>query len=144
MVLVRLNQVEVATITLHKAVVSIELELGSGSAVGSGIKEWDRTSGGTDRTGGISGRVEKGKRSTVRSQETHATTVRIGRNTRSVGSINSIGIVEPLRSTDNGTGNIGSWLNSPDQLLARVVEVELDLVVGVSGRLRTSVLELLN
>jgi hypothetical protein len=35
-------------------------------------------------------------------------------------------------------------LNSPDELFARVVEVELDLVVGIGGRLRTSVLELLD
>ena len=69
-------------------------------------------------------------------------------------SINGISVVEGLgthnfvqgRSTLQGIAvvNVGIGLNNPDELLAGVVEVDLDLVTGRSDRLITSVLELLN
>jgi hypothetical protein len=69
-------------------------------------------------------------------------------------SINGIGVVEGLGAEDLEQGtvaleggaiiNVGIRLDNPDELLARVVEVDLDLIGGRSDRLITSVLELLN
>ena len=69
-------------------------------------------------------------------------------------SINGIGVVEGLGSENlvqGGVGlqsiavvNVGIRLDNPDELLAGVVEVDLDLVTGRSDRLITGVLELLN
>jgi len=69
-------------------------------------------------------------------------------------SINGIGVVERLGTHNLVQGgvtlqsiavvNVGIGLDNPDELLAGVVEVDLDLVTGRSDRLITSVLELLN
>jgi len=69
-------------------------------------------------------------------------------------SIKSIGVVEGLSTEElvegvsslKGTAvvNVSIGLNNPDELLARVVEVDLDLVRRRSDRLITGVLELLN
>ena len=69
-------------------------------------------------------------------------------------SINGIGVVEGLGTEDleestvalegSAVVDVGVGLDNPDKLLARVVEVDLDLVTGRSDRLVTSVLELLN
>jgi len=69
-------------------------------------------------------------------------------------SIDGIGVVEGLGTKSlvkdvatlegRAVVNVGIGLNNPDELLARVVEVELDLVGGGSNRLITSKLELLN
>jgi len=68
--------------------------------------------------------------------------------------INGIGIVEGLGTecaekggvADEGRAvvDVGIGLNNPDKLLARVVEVELDLVGGRTDRLVTCELKLLN
>ena len=68
--------------------------------------------------------------------------------------IDSVGVVEGLRSENlvkdvaglKGTAvvNVSIRLDNPDELLAGVVEVDLDLVRRRSDRLITSVLELLN
>jgi hypothetical protein len=68
--------------------------------------------------------------------------------------VNSISVVEGLGSEDLEEGsaglkrraivNVGIRLDNPDELLAGVVEVDLDLVRRRSDRLITSVLELLN
>ena len=68
--------------------------------------------------------------------------------------INGISVVEGLGSENLEEGsaglkrraiiNVGIRLDNPDELLARVVEVDLDLVGRRSDRLITSVLELLN
>ena len=69
-------------------------------------------------------------------------------------SINGIGVVEGLGSEDLEQGavtlegsavvNVGIGLDDPDELLAGVVEVNLDLITGRTNGLITSVLELLN
>ena len=69
-------------------------------------------------------------------------------------SINGIGVVEGLGAEDleqcgralegSAVVDVGVGLDNPDELLARVVEVDLDLVGGRSDRLVTGVLELLN
>ncbi len=68
--------------------------------------------------------------------------------------INGIGVVERLGTKDleeSGVGlkggaviHVGIGLDNPDELLAGVVEVNLNLVTGRSDRLVTGVLELLN
>jgi hypothetical protein len=68
--------------------------------------------------------------------------------------VNGISVVEGLGSEDLEEGsaslkrraivNVGIRLDNPDELLAGVVEVDLDLVGRRSDRLITSVLELLN
>ena len=68
--------------------------------------------------------------------------------------INGVSVVKRLRSKDLVKGiaadqrtaiiDVGIGLNNPDEFLARVVEVNLDLVGRRSDRLITSVLELLN
>ena len=68
--------------------------------------------------------------------------------------INGIGVVEGLSTEDleENTGslkggaviNVSIGLDNPDELLARVVEVDLDLVGGRTDGLITSELELLN
>jgi hypothetical protein len=69
-------------------------------------------------------------------------------------SINGIGVVEGLGTEDleqstvalkgGAIVNVGIGLDNPDELLAGVVEVDLDLITGRSDRLVTGVLELLN
>ncbi len=69
-------------------------------------------------------------------------------------SINGIGVVEGLGTEDleestvalegSAVVDVGVGLDNPDELLARVVEVDLDLVRGRSNRLVTGVLELLD
>ena len=85
-------------------------------------------------------------------------TVGLGRSTEGVDGrrkgIDGIGVVEGLgsksaekdvSSSEGGTViNVGIRLNNPDELLARVVEVELDLVGRRSDRFITSELELSN
>jgi len=85
-------------------------------------------------------------------------TIRLSRSTEGVDGrrqgINGIGVVEGLGTkslVEDTTGiegravvNVGIRLDNPDELLARVVEVQLDLVGGRSDRLITSELELLD
>ena len=69
-------------------------------------------------------------------------------------SINGIGVVEGLGTEDleqstvalegGAVINVGIGLDNPDELLAGVVEVDLDLIGRRSDRLITGVLELLN
>ena len=69
-------------------------------------------------------------------------------------SINGIGVVEGLGAEDLEQGtvaleggaviNVGIRLDNPDELLARMVEVDLDLIGGRTNRLIAGVLELLN
>jgi len=69
-------------------------------------------------------------------------------------SINGIGVVEGLGAEDLEQGtvalegsaiiNVGIRLDNPDELLARMVEVDLDLITGRTNRLVAGVLELLN
>ncbi len=69
-------------------------------------------------------------------------------------SINGIGVVEGLGTEDleestvalegSAVVDVGVGLDNPDELFARVVKVDLDLVTGRSDRLVTGVLELLD
>ncbi len=111
-VLVRLHLVEVATLTDLEAIVAVELEEGRDTRVAAGH---------TLNTGDRVTRLEHGAVPPVR-------------------------VVEGLLA-EPGVSDIGitrgevSALHNPDELLARVVEVELDLVGGGSDGLATSELE---
>ena len=168
-VLEGLNGVEVRTLTLREAVLAVELQLGSDNGVltpavhvkgslskheGAGISERGTRSG-------TSGSVTNN--STTQLEETISTNHRIGTRSglgRTEGNhgvgegINGISVVEGLGTKSleesgrvnegRAVVNVGIGLNNPDELLARVVEVQLDLVGGRTDRLVTSELHLLN
>jgi hypothetical protein len=114
-VLVRLDQVEVLALTLGEAVVSVELDLGSHNRVVAGES--------LNASDGVTGLED--------------------------GAVPPVGVVEGLLAlpgVDDGliAGDIGVTLDNPNQLLTRVVEVQLNLVGGGGDRLTTRELELLN
>jgi len=114
-VLVGLDQVEVATLTLVEAIVAVELDLGRNDRIVTG----------------------------------HALDTRNGVPRLEDGAVPPVGVVEgllTLEGLDDGiiAADEGITLNNPDKLLARVVEVELDLVGGRGDGLRTRELELLD
>ena len=114
-VLVGLDQVEVATLTLVEAIVAVELDLGRDDRIVTG----------------------------------HALDTRDGVPRLENGAVPPVGVVEgllTLEGLDDGiiAADEGITLNNPDELLARVVEVELDLVGGRRDGLRTRKLELLD
>jgi len=64
---------------------------------------------------------------------------------RVVEGLGTKGLVQDLTTLEGrAVVNVGIGLDNPDELLARMVEVELDLVAGRADRLVTSELELLN
>jgi len=114
-VLVGLDQVEVATLTLVEAIVAVELDLGRNDRIVTG----------------------------------HALDTRDGVPRLEDGAVPPVGVVEgllTLEGLDDGiiAADEGITLNHPDELLARVVEVELDLVGGRRDGLGTRELELLD
>ncbi len=168
-VLEGLNSVEVRTLTLREAVLAVELQLGSDNGVltpavhiegslskheGAGISE-------RGSVGGTSGSVTNND--TTQLEETisaNHTSSSIDGLTRTEGNhgvgegINGISVVEGLSTkgleqsgrVNQGRTvvNVGIGLNNPNKFLARVVEVQLDLVGGRTDRLVTSELHLLN
>jgi len=114
-VLVRLHQVEVATLTLVESIVTVELDLGSHDRV--------VTSHALDTGDGVA-RLQHGTVPPVRVVEGLLT----------------------LERLDDGiiAADKGITLHNPDKLLARVVEVQLDLVGGAGDGLGTSELQLLD
>jgi len=167
-VLERLDGIEVGTLTLGEAVLSVKLKLSGDDRVltpamhvkGSLGKDEGTGIGKTlDVDGAVSGSV-------INTSVTHTSKV-IVIGTSSSGSINttvcgnvvrkgvnSISVVERLGSVGGvkgGTGNqgitvvnVGIRLDDPDKLLTGVVEVELDLVGGGTDGLVTSELDLLD
>jgi len=114
-VLVRLDQVEVATLTLVEAIVTVELDL------------------------------RRNNRVVAR----HALDTRNAVAGLQDGAVPPVGVVErllTLEALDDGiiAADEGITLNNPDKLLARVVEVELDLVGAGRNGLRTRELKLLD
>jgi len=190
-VLVRLNNVEVGTLTLREAILAVQLQLSSDDGVlapavhvegslgqdeGAGIRDV-RTRGDSSRRVGelvvVGGSPVSGIRTGGSGEDTinstsHLEEARASDEVTSASSllgatesmdgvgesIDSIGVVEGLgtegleeESTSlqrRAVVNVGIRLDNPDELLARVIEVELDLVAGGADRLVTSELELLN
>ncbi len=184
-VLVRLDHIEVGTLTLRETVLSIELELGRNARIltptvhiegglgqheGAGIR--DKGSqvvlalGKRGEEGTIRRPVTTGSRVTGRGilSTSHIEETGTGdegafssRRSECVDgireSINGIGVVERLgpkgvekngsRCQRRAVVNIGIGLHNPDQLLAGVIEVELDLVTGTSHTLIAGKLHLL-
>jgi len=169
-VLEGLNSVEVRTLTLGEAVLAVELQLGSDNGVLTPAVHIEgslsKHEGASISEGGTSGSEASGSvtnDNTTNVEETRGINDTSGtrhsairaEGHRSVGKgINGISVVEGLGTkgleqsgrTNEGRAvvNVGIGLNNPDELLARVVEVQLDLVGGRTDRLVTSELNLLN
>ena len=187
-VLVRLDNVEVRALALRKAVLAVELELGSDNGVlapavhvKSGLSKHEGAGIGNIRATHIGGRSSKGNfgialglpvvgsktiiRGAGHCEKTRGIYVLVGTSGRNLAGsavgverrgegVDGVGVVEGLgtKSAEKHCGgvkgsavvNVGIWLDNPDKLLARVVEVELDLVGGGADRLITCELELLN
>jgi hypothetical protein len=192
-VLPRLDNIEVVTLTLRESVLSVKLELGSdhrvltptvesksglGKNEGSGIGDGGTTSIDTSNLVRVEWKVAGctipllGSRDTsgtgnisstrhlekTRSIDECSRTSSLGRSTEGVDGrrkgINGISVVKGLGTKgleEKTVGrkrrtviNVGIRLDNPDELLARMVEVELDLVGRRSNRFITSELELLN
>jgi hypothetical protein len=184
-VLERLDDIEVGSLTLRETILSVELELGSDDGVlspavhvkgrlsedeGAGIRETRGNSESTGLKSSESGRRTspraRGRRSEINTssllEETSGVNEAVrGANTvlgtegmDGIGkSIDGVSVVEGLGSKGLVEGvsgnqrravvNVGVRLNDPNKLLARVVEVELDLVGGGPNGLVSSELELL-
>jgi hypothetical protein len=176
-VLERLDEVEVGTLTLREAVLAVKLKLSGDNRVlspavhvESGLREYEGASIRYRRTFGrrITGII---KNRGGASSDTRFKRVRLVEQARAADhglktgltaegvervreSIIGVGIVEWLGAeklveslaTFKGSAvvYIGIRLYNPDELLARVVEVELDLVRGRTDRLITSELKLLD
>jgi hypothetical protein len=186
-VLPRLDNIEVRTLTLREAVLAVELELGRDNGVltpavhiqGSlgkneraGIRyeralvdtsliiEGDVICGTSEPVGGLSNITVL---STSHLEETRGVDEAVGtrcllgsaEGVDGIGQgVDGVGVVEGLgtecavKDTSGIEGravvNVGIGLDNPDELLARVVEVQLDLVGGRTNRLVTRELELLN
>jgi len=127
-VLIRLHQVEVATIALGEAVVAVELELSGGNGVGA-VLEGD---GQEHVVGTTSGNTGHGAdlAIVVVDQESVGATGKEATSS-SVGDIVVVGVVEPLLTGVRGGGgvvHVGIGLHNPHKLLHGVVEGQLDLV----------------
>ena len=166
-VLEGLDGVKVRTLTLREAILSVELQLGSDNGVltpavhvkGSLSKH---EGAGISEGGAISGSAGSLVLNTIQLEQTAGNNSIGTRGLQSIAEgnhgvgegINGISVVEGLGTkglVENGTTgegsavvNVGIGLNNPDELLARVVEVQLDLVGGRTDRLVTSELHLLN
>ena len=82
---------------------------------------------------------------TIRSgSTTHTATKRVGRSAGVVRFVDRVGEVEPLRTAGAYTLDILVRLSHPDKLLARMIEVELNLVAAGGNSLSTSELQLLD
>lgn len=132
-VLVGLHQVEVASIALGEPVVTVELELGSLDGVaavleGDGDEDVDgTTSGNTGHGTSIAVRGGRGGVDQVGVGSRECSRLSLG--TRGgVGGVISISVVEPLLALGSRVGDNVVALHDPNELLARVIEVELNLV----------------
>jgi hypothetical protein len=179
----RLYLVEVSTLTLREAILTVELELGSDDwiltpavHVKSGLSKYEGTCirNGGSPTGGVALPLESTTLAETSCRNTHTVGASSLEETRCIDetivtiyrglgaecsdgvwkSIDRVSVVEWLstksiveNSATLGRGavvDIAVWLDNPDELLARVVEVEADLVRRRTNRLSTSVLKLLN
>jgi hypothetical protein len=170
----RLDNIEVRTLTLREAILAVKLELSGNNGVltpavhvkgrlseheCTGVRE-RRTSHNTSSVGcsGITGITSCGCLEKTLSIDEFSSTGVAGLTTESMDgigkSVDGIGVVERLGTKSlvkklttlqrGAVINITVRLDNPDKLLARVVEVELDLVGGRTNRLVTSELKLLN
>ena len=180
-VLVGLHQVEVGSLTLREAVLTVKLKLGHDHRVLTPAVHVEshlrKHEGAGIRHGRVLIRVQVGSRAvnpgvtsgvdvgstgiseqTIRVDEGVRTTSDGKRTTEGVDGvrqgINGVGVVERLGTQSlvqvatalkGGTVvDVGVRLDNPDELLARMVEVQLNLVGGRTYRLVTSELKLLN
>lgn len=161
MVLERLNDVKVRSLSLGEPILSVKLKLsgddrvlsptmhikgslGKDESSGIGKSSSKSTTDGTNRSGiGITEGV------TVNEVRSLISTERSDSIWKGVDSISIIerlgteGLEKSLTSNQRVTViNIGITLDNPNKFLTRVIEVQLDLIGGRSNRLITSELEL--
>lgn len=137
-VLVRLDQVEVATIALGEAVVAVELQLGLLHRV-LAVLEGDGDEHVVGTTSGNTGHGASGEVARVDQGGIGAGPHAVG----SEGVVNIVGVVEPLLA-ELGGSHIRVFLYYPNQLLYGVVKVEFDLGGSAGHALVTSELQLLD
>jgi hypothetical protein len=150
-VLERLDGIEVGTLTLGEAVLSVKLKLSGDDRVLTPAVHV-KGSLGKDESASI-GDVSSGIILVKKTTRYVVSGGSVGTNVIGKG-VKSIGVVERLSSVAGVKGgtvkqritvvNVGIRLDDPDKLLAWVVEVELDLVGGRTNRLVTSELNLLD
>ena len=172
-VLERLDNVEVSSLTLGEAVLAVKLKLGShhrvltpavhvkgglGKHEGTGVRHVGTLSSVGKATEGGGG--AHGSRVLEKTTGGHEAVgaLSLGGSSESMDSvgksIDGISVVERLGTKGLVKGvtalkrgaviNVGIRLHNPDELLTGVVEVQLDLVTGGAHRLVTSELKLLN
>ena len=126
---------------------AVKLQLAKGDGVGTSLE----ADGHEDTSGTTGGNTGHGASVAVGGVDQGG--VGAGPNTVGcVGGIGAIGVVEPLLAKGMGgngnranlVGDVGILLHNPNELLARVVKVELHLIVGVGGGLVTGELQLFN
>lgn len=146
-VLVGLDQVEVLAIANGESVVAIELQ----QSLADGVLAVLEGHGHVHVVGTTSGHTGHGAGSgvgVVGGDDTAHVGLTIsggrGTSTGGVGVVISIGVVEPLLAPRSRVTNVVIGLADPNQLLCGMIEVELELVVGVGGGLVTGELELLD
>ena len=148
-VLVGLHQVEIATIALGEAVVAVELQLGKLHGVDT-VLEGDgdedgvgTTSGHTGHGAGITGVGSGGGGDQVGEGSREGAADALGGGGR-VPVVEVVGVVEPLLALGSAIRDVLVGLHDPNELLAWVVEVQLDLVLLLAGGLVASELQLLD
>ena len=151
--LVRLDKVEVASITLGEPVMTVELELSSNDGVAA-VLEGD---GDEDVVGTTSGDTGHGTSVTISGGGGGVDEVGVGSRegtgvglstTGNICGVKGIGVVEPLLTNwgwvGAAVGNVVITLHNPHELFAGMIKVELDFVGSGAGRLVTGELELLD
>lgn len=138
--LVGLDQVEVLAIASGEPVVTVELQQGLVNGVSTAF-EGDRHIHVVSTT---SGNTRHGTSQGIASSTSNDGDVGLGEGggDASIGNVSIIGVVEPLLTPLGVIGDVGIGLNNPDQFLGRVVEVQLEFVVGAGGGFVTSELQL--
>ena len=151
-VLVWLDEIEVAAHALRETVVAIELELGGEDGVEAGVrrvKRKEEARGVGVRVGEVAGQGDArgivGERHKLDLGVGEATAIWVKRGAGRPGGVRGIGVVEPLlavRVSHLVGVNERITLYYPYKLLARVVEVKLDLVGDRGDRFITGELYL--
>ena len=161
-VLVGLHQIEVGTLTLREAVLAVKLQLGNDDRVltpavhvQSGLSQNESTGvrhARTDLVGSITSlsllKQTSGINEVITGGRTTEGTDGVGQGINGVSVVERLGtqsVEQRLVAVQRGTVvNVAVRLDNPYELLARMVEVQLDLVGRGTYRLITSELELLD
>jgi hypothetical protein len=140
-VLERLDGIEVGALTLGEAVLAVKLKLSSHDRVLTPAVHVKGSLGKHEGTG--LGDVQATRK--INSSESGYGVRKRVKGISVVKRLSSVGGIQGITGDQRAAVvNVGIRLDDPDQLLAGVVEVELDLVGGRTNRLVTSELDLLD